>query len=378
MFSEYSVSISGLIGIIPVIFSVIFSIQLFLFKNISPKENKVLSVYISLLGFTQLVLVLNDLKLAIIAQFLLPLFITVLLAIPPLMYRYILLNLNQPIVKFYRHLIMSLIVFITTTVSFVVIFSKPNPEILNVFFNILSYSILAGMVGVFTTQNIFYIYKSIKKYRTYCKDLNQTMSFEDTLKQRWVFIYIIGYLIFIACVYLAEFFDAFWGDLFFSISLLAYIFFLWQTKIKQFDSLFVLRQAAINEVDISEEKEITTTTKTEKNEEYLSELFFKINTLVEREKLYLNKELSIFDIAKKIGINYKYISQAINLCAKKNFIFFINEYRIKEAISLLNTPANNQYTIEAISELAGFQSKSSFNTYFKKITGKTPTEHKKS
>lgn len=376
MFSDYSVSLSGLIGIIPVIFSIIFSIQLLLIKNISPKENRVLSVYISALGFTQLVLILNDFNLSTLGQYLLPLFITVLLVIPPLMYRYILINLNQPINKFFRHLILSIIVLITTSVSFTFILINPKSELVNFFFNILSYSILAGMVGVFTIQNIFYIYKSIKKYRTYCKDLNQTVSFEDTLKQRWVFIYIIGYLTFIICVYLAEFFDAFWGDLFFSISLLAYIIFLWQTKIKQFDTLFILRQASVVDIDMATEKEITATTKTEKNEEYLSELFSRINALVEREKLYLNKDLSIFDIAKKIGINYKYISQSINLCAEKNFILFINEYRIKEAISLLNNPENNQFTIEAISELAGFQSKSSFNTYFKKITGKTPSEIK--
>lgn len=375
MFSDYSVSISGLIGIIPVIFSVIFSIQLLLIKNISPKENRVLSVYISFLGFTQLVLILNDFNLAILAQYFLPLFITVLLAIPPLMYRYILINLNQPIKRFFRHLILSIIVFITTSVSISVIIINPKSEFINVFFNILSYSILAGMIGVFTIQNIFYIYKSITKYRKYVNDLNETVSYEDTLKLRWVLIYIIGYLIFIVCVYLSEFFQATLGDLFFSFSLLAYIIFLWQTKIKQFDALFILRQATIVETDKAIEKEITTT-KTEKNEEYLSELFSKINTLVESEKLYLNKELSIFDIAKKIGINYKYISQAINLCAEKNFILFINEYRIKEAISLLNNPENNQFTIEAISELAGFQSKSSFNTYFKKITGKTPSELK--
>ncbi|OFX23633.1 MAG: hypothetical protein A2033_15675 [Bacteroidetes bacterium GWA2_31_9] len=376
MFSEYSVSISGLIGIIPVIFSIIFSIQLLLIKNINPKENRVLSIYIAFLGFTQLILILNDFKLAIVAQYLLPLFISVLLAIPPLMYRYILINLNQPIKRFFRHLILSLIVFITTSVSISVIIINPKSEFINVFFNILSYSILAGMIGVFTFQNIFYIFKSIRKYRNYCKEINETISYEDTLKLRWVLIYIIGYLIFIACVYLSEFFNAFWGDIFFSISLLAYIIFLWQTKIKQFDTLFILRQASIVEADKAPEKEIITTSKTEKNVEYLSELYSKINTLVESEKLYLNKELSIFDIAKKIGINYKYISQAINLCAEKNFILFINEYRIKEAISLLNNPENNQFTIEAISELAGFQSKSSFNTYFKKITGKTPSEFK--
>lgn len=376
MFSDYSVSLSGLIGIIPVIFSIIFSIQLLLIKNISPKENRLLSVYISALGFTQLVLILNDFNLSILGQYLLPLFITVLLAIPPLMYRYILINLNQSLSRFYRHLILSIIVFAITSFSFAAILINPKSELVNVFFNILSYSILAGMVGVFTIQNIFYIYKSVKKYRTYCKDLNQTVSFEDILKQRWVFVYIIGYLMFISCVYLAEFFNAFWGDLFFSISLLAYIIFLWQTKIKQFDTLFVLMQATGAEVESAAEKEITTTNKTEKNEEYLSELFSRINALVENEKLYLNKELSIFDIAKKIGINYKYVSQAINLKAEKNFILFINEYRIKEAISLLNNPENNQFTIEAISELAGFQSKSSFNSFFKKITGKTPSEFK--
>ena len=62
----------------------------------------------------------------------------------------------------------------------------------------------------------------------------------------------------------------------------------------------------------------------------------------------------------------------------QNFFDFINGYRIKEAKRLLVDPKGELLTILAIAEEVGFNSKSSFNTAFKKITGMTPTEYKKS
>jgi AraC-like DNA-binding protein len=59
----------------------------------------------------------------------------------------------------------------------------------------------------------------------------------------------------------------------------------------------------------------------------------------------------------------------------KNFSDYINSLRIEEAKKILQDPANNKTILEILYE-TGFNSKASFNAYFKKETGLTPTEFK--
>jgi AraC-like DNA-binding protein len=71
-----------------------------------------------------------------------------------------------------------------------------------------------------------------------------------------------------------------------------------------------------------------------------------------------------------------HLTQLLNEKLEKNFYSFINEYRIGEAIDRLNDPAL-QVNILSLAFDCGFNSKSSFNNYFKKITGSTPTAYRK-
>ena len=59
------------------------------------------------------------------------------------------------------------------------------------------------------------------------------------------------------------------------------------------------------------------------------------------------------------------------------FYEFVNRYRVLEASEKLADPANADVTVQRIFEDAGFNSKSTFNTLFKKATGKTPSEYRR-
>ncbi|MGB4843197.1 MAG: AraC family transcriptional regulator [Ferruginibacter sp.] len=96
--------------------------------------------------------------------------------------------------------------------------------------------------------------------------------------------------------------------------------------------------------------------------------------LMDSEKLFLDSRLSIKTVADKLGISVNHLSQVINQQSGKNFFNFINEYRVEEAKKLLLDQLNQKYTILAIAYDCGFNSKSSFNTIFKKYTGKTPSD----
>jgi AraC-like DNA-binding protein len=64
----------------------------------------------------------------------------------------------------------------------------------------------------------------------------------------------------------------------------------------------------------------------------------------------------------------------INEREGKNFYDYINCLRIEEFKRLAAAPENRKYTLMALAEECGFNSKSSFNRYFKKVTGKAPSE----
>lgn len=106
------------------------------------------------------------------------------------------------------------------------------------------------------------------------------------------------------------------------------------------------------------------------------ELITEKITIVKDKELFLNPNLTLIDIAKELNVTQHNLSQFLNTNFDKPFSLFINELRIEKAKKLLLIP--NSYTIEAIGYESGFNSKSTFYTTFKKITGKTPSEYQKS
>jgi len=108
-------------------------------------------------------------------------------------------------------------------------------------------------------------------------------------------------------------------------------------------------------------------------DEQKEEIADQINNLFEVTKIYLNPDCSISLLEKELETNKTYISQVINEKFEHNFKTILKEYRIKEATILLIKPENKNLTIEGISRMVGFKSKSAFNNAFKSITGVTPS-----
>jgi AraC-like DNA-binding protein len=94
-------------------------------------------------------------------------------------------------------------------------------------------------------------------------------------------------------------------------------------------------------------------------------------------KPYLEPELTLDELATQLSVKPKMLSQTINELLRQNFFEFINHYRIEEAKRLLTNPKDKKITVLEVMYEVGFNSKSSFNTIFKKNTGLTPSEFKK-
>lgn len=101
----------------------------------------------------------------------------------------------------------------------------------------------------------------------------------------------------------------------------------------------------------------------------------KLKQVMDEEKLYSKAELSLTDLAERLGTQPNYLSQVINEREGKNFYDYINTLRIEEFKRLAADPENRKYTLLALAQQCGFNSKSSFNRYFKKVAGQSPSEY---
>jgi len=105
-------------------------------------------------------------------------------------------------------------------------------------------------------------------------------------------------------------------------------------------------------------------------EDYKKQLLALLGT----EKPFLSPQVSLTDLSEKLLVSTKHLSQVINQSFNKSFFDFINSYRIQEVQQILKESKDDKLTVLEAMYQAGFNSKSSFNTAFKKETGLTPTE----
>jgi AraC-like DNA-binding protein len=114
-----------------------------------------------------------------------------------------------------------------------------------------------------------------------------------------------------------------------------------------------------------------------KEEANNEEEFRKVMKLINKDKLYLNSNLTLELFAAEIEMSSSKLSRLINKKANKNFSDFINEFRVNYSKEILSNKDYKNYTIVAIGLESGFNSKSTFYKVFKKIVGCTPVNYRK-
>lgn len=100
----------------------------------------------------------------------------------------------------------------------------------------------------------------------------------------------------------------------------------------------------------------------------------KLLSYIEEEAPYLNSDLSLRSMAEHLDLHPNQLSWLLNECLGKNFSEFINHYRVETFKRLAKEPANAHITLLGLAYESGFNSKTVFNTYFKKETGLTPKQ----
>ena len=102
-----------------------------------------------------------------------------------------------------------------------------------------------------------------------------------------------------------------------------------------------------------------------------------VKHLMENEKVYLNPELNLSDLAKMAHMSRGQLSEIINTAFEKNFNDFVNGYRVEAFKMMLQEDKHKQLSLLGIAQECGFNSKATFNRVFKKLTNLSPTEYLK-
>jgi AraC-like DNA-binding protein len=108
--------------------------------------------------------------------------------------------------------------------------------------------------------------------------------------------------------------------------------------------------------------------------EYVKEM----NNWMESEKPFLDSNISLGNFTEKLHLPGHIISEVLNGLFKQNFYDYVNNYRIEEFKRLSEISGNISETNLNIAFEAGFNSKTTFNTAFKKFTKQTPSEFRSS
>ncbi len=220
-------------------------------------------------------------------------------------------------------------------------------------------------------QLIIYISLAV---RHLAKALNKSgesifRTYDEILKplRNMVFHFIIVILLFII---VKISFKGDTGDYFIGIYV-SVIFLITTTRVMN-DSAYFNRSTSFMDISIGKYRKSSLTEKSK--QKILDNIILELET-----RHYFSDNLaSLSELAKKIGESSHHVSQVINEKLNQSFFELLASYRIEEAKRILSDNKKDNLTIEEISETVGYNSKTAFNNAFKKLTGKTPSEFRKS
>lgn len=102
-------------------------------------------------------------------------------------------------------------------------------------------------------------------------------------------------------------------------------------------------------------------------EEECRRLAGELELLMQRDRLYVNPNLKIADLAAILNVSTYTLSYLFNQYLDKNYYDYLNDYRIEEFKRLVDKDEYSKYTLTALAELCGFSSRTSFFRYFKRL-----------
>jgi len=362
--------------IVGIVLNTIILLKLFKTKNNQlPKKILIVFWFFILLTIIHFYGLLHDLNYLLIPTFILENGSRFLLAV--LIYLYIkslFENENNFITKHSTHFIPFALYLLFYIIPSSINYSThqnifPYIKIINAHINLALIKDSYGLIYLLMSLNIFY------KYEPRLKQFFSTFKEQDFV---WVKKFIILFLVALSIDLVMTFSEIYFGynvewdayiTVFFVIIAMGYLGYFGLSQTTMF-----LTEITSDDTLLSKNDNIQKIIKPEEEKELKTNL----NKLFNEEKVHLKKDLTLNDLSQKMKISSRKLSALLNDVLKTNFYDKVNYHRVEEAKNMLVTDKVLQYTITAIGELCGFNSKSSFYRIFKNSTGYSPSEYRSS
>jgi len=238
-------------------------------------------------------------------------------------------------------------------------------------FSVFSYIILIG----FIISGIGYSVLSYRKLVKREKLVEENFSNSNRINLSWLRFAILGIIsVFITVALVSVFRELlsfqfpFNADILFYSIIVSFVVYIGYSGIRQQD---LFKNTAIKEEELvkteSEYKKssLKLDVATKKHDELLE--------LMKEEKPFLNPKLTLTELAQSLSISNNHLSQIINQYQEVNFHDFVNKYRVEEFIQ--NAQSNKSFSLLGHAFDSGFNSKSTFNSVFKKFKSVTPSQY---
>jgi AraC-like DNA-binding protein len=299
---------------------------------------------------------------------------------PVLLYFYT-IELTKKEALTFKKICLHLIPFFILTALAFPFFNLPQEEKINIFqHNGKGYEwYITIQVLVILISGFAYTIASLFEIRKHQKRLQQILSNTDKRMLKWLEYLTIG----LGMIWLLTiFFD---DDVILNavVAFVLFIGFFGINQVPVFNRQWItdLNTEKSHNYDTTPDSEISDTlpppsryAKSGLKEDDISRIMSQLEELMKKDKPFTDSELTLNDLAQKLDVHPNQLSQAINSITGKSFYHYINSWRIEEFLALASLPENKKYTFLSLAYDCGFNSKTTFNKYFKLHTGKTPSE----
>lgn len=235
------------------------------------------------------------------------------------------------------------------------------------------------IVSVILLQSLYYSFASFILLRKHQRNILEFASDDNDYNLKWLENIIIQVIIISVVIAVYSFVvDSEQLNLFANSFLLFTIYFIGYYSLKQ-KELFPISEKQKDDIEFIIEEEVSSDSEKKKliADADLNVFKQKLNQLMLDEKMYLDNELNLVKLSEYLKVSPHQLSYLINEGFNENFFSFINKYRVDNAKKLLTDPREDVKTMLSIAFDSGFNSKTAFNTTFKKLTGNTPSEFRK-